>query len=434
MRNVFSSLLTLTLAMALSGAVLAGEKGSESFREIALATLESNPTVQAAQAQLAAAEETRTQAFSGLLPDVSLSAANVSESVRWSGGRDNDDYRQVALTLTQTLFNSQVFVTYRMAEPYVAAYVADLEAARQGVLLNVAAQALDLLQNREVAELAADNLKVTQRHLEATQARYQVGEITRTDVSQAEARLASARAEKIRADNQVEVSAAQFLEITGMVAPEVLRVPPTPLQFSAMKLNDLLARGVEERPDVVAASLRLKVARDQVALEEAGHHPTVSLQAEAARRWDLETQLNKGEPENDYTLTVSASVPLYSGGETSSKVRQAGHERRAQEVTLDGLRQQAQREIKAAWLDLHSAEAQVTALEAAVKAAQAALDGMEEEFRVGTRSALDLLDVQNELFKTRTDLAKSRYALLSARYRLHQALGQLTLEVIAEGK
>ncbi|MBF0623248.1 MAG: TolC family outer membrane protein [Magnetococcales bacterium] len=423
--------MVISLALWAPGGL--GAATQDVFVGVAERALEANPRIQTAQANLAAALERIPQSRSALLPTVELDLSRGLSQSRWTTD-DNTHLKpgEASLSLGQALYNKAALEALEQVEPHVAAYRATLEAERQAVLLEVARVTLAFLEAVEVQRLAASNREVTQRHLEATQDRFRVGEITQTDVSQALARLESARAELLKAENAVAVSRARFAETVGEPPPEDLQLPAlnAPLLEREQSVQEEAAIG--ERPDLQAARHRLAVAELDIALQQGGHYPTLSLSSTASRGWDQGTTLASKQVDR-FTLGLALSVPLYAGGRIVSLANQARAERDAQAAQVDRLRLQARREVAQALLDYRNFQAVEGALQAAETAAREAMAGVEQEYRVGSRTALDLLDSQNALFTAQTELARNRFDLVEAQFELFQALGHLRLEELTFG-
>ncbi|MBF0621953.1 MAG: TolC family outer membrane protein [Magnetococcales bacterium] len=418
---VFSGCLGLALVMVSSWA------SATSFHDVLDTTLERNPKVRAASQRLKSAQERDPQSQAALLPTVTLSAGISHSDTEWSTGDSSSTPSEISLGLTQTLFNKQAFTAYAQSEPYIRTFEKDLDAARQGVIFEAIEAALKVMEAEEVAELSKNNEKLIERHLSATKARYQVGEITRTNVSQAVSRLSSATADRIKAENGISSTLARFLEVTGVVPPEQMTVPEPANDITGLS-HDALFERLSSRPDLQAASLRVRVAEMTARIKHEAHYPTVSLSGELSRGWNSASGL--GDPVDGMSVALTASLPLFSGGMVQSQTREAWADHKAQVADLSRIQRQAQREVAQAQLDFQSSEATVKAYESVVAAGQAALDGVEQEFQVGTRTALEVLDAQYELFSAQTQLTQNRYARLLARYRLLYAVGMLDQSVI----
>lgn len=423
----FSGLLSaFALAVSLAaGTVWSASKG-DSFQQALRMALENNPNMASAAANLRAAQERLGQARAALMPNISLEAGqNHIRSDYRNLFTQKSDPRHMGVVLSQSLFNWQAVEAYRQTTPFIEAYAQDFESVRQNLTLQVLQNAIEWLQSREVLGLAENNLRLTEHHLEATRARFTVGELTQTDVSQARARASLAQANRISADNAMAVAAAKYVEMVGLTPAEDLSLPVLQSKFLKVdqaQINELLT----QRPDMEAARLRVEVSDLNVDMENAGHLPVVKFSSSLVQRAGQEAY-GAAQDVTEYNMGVTLSVPVFSGGMTTSRTDQARAERDGQVANLDRLRLQAQREIAQSLLDIHSAEASVKALEDGVSATRAAMDGVEQEFQVGTRTSLDLLDAQNEYFTAQTNLAKSRYSWELARYRLLRAVGRLTL-------
>ncbi|MEO5349964.1 MAG: TolC family outer membrane protein [Magnetococcus sp. YQC-3] len=389
--------------------------------------LERNPEIKVAQANLAAAQERLPQSRAVLLPNVAVNVTPNYNRNEWQGGGLTESSLGTGVTLSQLLYNRPALFAFEQTTPWISAYADDLDLAVQAVFFKVARVSVALLQAREIARLADNNRRVMQQHLASTRSRHQVGEITRTSVSQAEARLAAAEADKTRADNDVSVSHAQFVEVVGIPAPDGLAMPTFRRQPGEGPLEGWLAQ-LEQRPDMRAAGKRSTLAELSVEQERAGHWPTVALTSSLNHTWQRSSAVTAPDEVDKYNLGMKMEMPIFAGGMTLSKTAESKAKRDAQWAQQDFLRRQAQREIEKAYLDLQSSRALTTSFNSIVAASRMARDGVEREFRVGSRTALDLLDAEHELFSNQTELAKNRYGLELARFQMLFVVGQLTLE------
>ncbi|GAB0056510.1 Outer membrane protein TolC [Candidatus Magnetaquicoccaceae bacterium FCR-1] len=417
-----------SLVIGLSGPAWADADKTDPFVTSIDAALRKNPRATAAAAQLRAALERLPQSQAALLPTIDLNASKGHSRLDWRDGAASTDPDVVGLSLTQVLFNQKALVAMRQTKPYIASFERDAQAAVQGVFLEASSVIVEVLQATEVVRLAKNNREVLKQHLEATRSRFRVGEITRTDVSWAESRLASAEANLVRSENTLALARTRFVEVVGMPVPEGLHLPGFREKLEALSQVEMRLRSAE-RPDLVAATLRLKVSEEDVALKRAGHMPSVALSARASRTWGEETS-GTVDPLNKYSVDLGVTLPLYAGGMIVSQTAEAEARKDAQAADLERMRLQVEREVESALLDLKSAQAANQALESGLKAANNALDGVEREYRVGTRTALDLLDARNEAFSAQTELAKGRFALVLAGFKLLYATGGLNLDAL----
>ncbi|OSM07217.1 putative TolC family type I secretion outer membrane protein [Magnetofaba australis IT-1] len=400
--------------------------GNAMFLEAARLAMANNPQMRNADYTLESAREAIPTARASLLPTIEGSVAFSHSYAKYGVTRTQSDPTALTLSLTQALFNRQAWISYDQSKPNVAAYEHDHTNTEQAVIMRVAEVYLGYLEAQSVRDLARSNLAVIESNLKATIARFEAGELTRTDVSQARARLASAQADLEKGINGVNVSAALYREVVGQAPPKVMAAPTIGHQMDDANLDQLFEKA-DIRPDMMAQGERVHVAEKSVDFEKAGHWPTATLSGSLSRTLHAETGGNDLGSYDSHSLTVTVTAPIYEGGATESGVRGARADLEAQRATYDQLKLQARREVEQALLDMRSADAVVASLESALKAARDALAGVRDEFNVGARTALDLLDAQNEAFSAETNLIQARYNAELARFSLLSATGQLTM-------
>nr|WP_176704654.1 TolC family outer membrane protein [Candidatus Magnetococcus massalia]CRH08258.1 Type I secretion outer membrane protein, TolC family [Candidatus Magnetococcus massalia] len=395
------------------------------FTQAVAYALQHNPAMAEKQADLGAAEEKPSSTAAALRPDISFTGKVAHTGLFYHDTTTRTDPHTLQVDLTQSVYNRSLWVADEQAEPYVNAAVHDVADTMQATILDVAKVYLGVLEAQEVEALSAENLKVTKRHLEATQARFEVGETTRTDVRQAEARVAEAVAELQTSKNSTRVAHAQYREKIRLDAPENMPLPELTDSYMDQPLNILVDMAEAERPDMRAARDRLKITELDVKSAKAGHWPTLTFLANGTFTDNSETG-GLTQDTRYYSFTLQAAVPIYEGGGTESGIREAKHELSSSRADMDSKYLQIKREVEEALLSYHSAVAVVKSYESALAAAKDALDGVEQEFQVGTRTALDLLDQQKEVFRNETELTKRRYSVVEARFTLLEAIGKLT--------
>ncbi|MBF0096506.1 MAG: TolC family outer membrane protein [Magnetococcales bacterium] len=403
--------------------------GTTPFAQALDAAMQSNPKIAAARATLLATKEKFDQSLASLLPEVVGGASHTRFSDTWTDNTSSSNPPdRLYVNMVQPLFRRQLLLTLQQSKPLIAAAEEEYQATVQAVLWESIQAMVNVLLTSNVARLAEENLLLTEHNLQAALARRQAGDLTKTDVDQATARVASAEAELIRARNEAVVSRARFEEATGMPVPDKLEVPDVPSSFIRGTLEALTAQR-EARPDLKAARLRMESAEVGVEIEKAGHYPMLDLQAMALTyRGGSDARING---ENQYSVAVQLTVPLFSGGKVMSRTREALETKNAREADWQKVDKQALREIKQAHLMMNSAKATVSSSEAAYSFYKQAVKGMEEEFAAGFRTVIQLLELQNQLFRSETDLVKTRYELVSSQYQLLQTIGQLTPERMA---
>ena len=342
------------------------------------------------------------------------------------GDRETDTSHpyQAGLTVTQSLYRGgRNDAQTRRVEEEILSDRARLSSVEQDVLLAALVAYVDVVRDRAVVELNANNQRVLKRQLEATTDRFRVGEVTRTDVALARSRLSRANADLIRARGTLTDSRANFANIVGVPAERLEEVEP--LAGLPATEDDAVARARSDSFAVVRARHGERAARQRVLEIEGELRPTVSVSGQIARALDL----SDSNTETDrMELTGRVSVPLYQSGAVSSRIRAAKHTvvQRRNEFLL-AVRGAVTTATKR-WEDYKTAEAGIAAFSEAVRAARIALEGVEQEALVGSRTVLDVLDAEQELLDARVSLVRARRDLVVATYALRSAVAELTAE------
>ena len=342
------------------------------------------------------------------------------------GDRETDTSHpyQAGLTVTQSLYRGgRNDAQTRRVEEEILSDRARLSSVEQDVLLAALVAYVDVVRDRAVVELNANNQRVLKRQLEATTDRFRVGEVTRTDVALARSRLSRANADLIRARGTLTDSRANFANIVGVPAEGLEEVKP--LSELPATEDDAVARARSDGFAVVRARHGERAARQRVLEIEGELRPTVSVSGQIARALDL----SDSNTETDrMELTGRVSVPLYQSGAVSSRIRAAKHTvvQRRNEFLL-AVRSAVTTATKR-WEDYKTAEAGIAAFSEAVRAARIALEGVEQEALVGSRTVLDVLDAEQELLDARVSLVRARRDLVVATYALRSAVAELTAE------
>ena len=419
------SLPGLPAAILFASAIIPSLSYGSGFEDAMAKAYSANPTLQQSRAGLRATDEGVPFALSGFRPSLSATGS-ISEYEKETnlnpGVSTNLNPRTMSLTLTQPIFSGMgTLSAVRKAVSTVKAARARLLGAEQGVLLSTATAYLDVVRNKAVMELNTNNEQVLDRQLEATRDRFKVGEITRTDVHIAEARLARAKAERIAAQGQLETSKASYANIVGEVgsnfsAPDInLNLPKS--------LEDALNEGREANPVVVAAEHDEAAARESANVAKAGLMPSLNLSGTAKRSFD---SVQSNYQSDELTGTLTLSVPLYQGGAAYSSLRSSRHQAAAARLAFDQALRDVTEEIHRAWENNLTAMARIGAFKTQVKASETALEGVEKEASVGSRTVLDVLDAEQELLDARVNLVRSQRDATVSALTLLSSVGRLT--------
>ena len=398
---------------------------------------QNNPQLNAQRAALRSQDEAVPQALSGYRPKVTLTATagtqNQSVFTKTANGSPvyDENHAQfsphsVQVQATQTLFNGfQTANKTRQAEAQVSAGRATLAVTEETVLLNAATAYMNLIRDGAILELQRRNVEVLQEQLRQTRDRFNVGEVTRTDVAQAESRLAAGRAQVLAAESNYIASKATYRQVIGVEAGTLAPASPVD-RFSPHTLAEAVTTGRELNPSVAASMFGIDVAALQVKINEGALMPLVTATATAQQAWEPAVSTNFSTL-RAFTATAvgTVTVPIYQGGGEYSLVRQSKETLGQQRINLDTTRDQVQATVVQSWGQLEAAKAQIQATQAQVNSAEIALNGVREEARVGQRTTLDVLNAQQELVNARVALVTAQHDRVVASYSLLSAVGGL---------
>lgn len=426
--KIWSSIL-VSLAIA-SGFHGAGAS-AQTLEEALAAAYNNNPSLAAARAALRATDEQVPQALSGWRPTVTVNGSIGSSAIRSpsSSGTNKGqhrDPRSVDITVEQPLYQGgRTGAATQRAENTVEAARARLSSTEQSVMLDAITAFMNVVRDQAVLELRVNNEQVLRRQLQATEDRFQVGEVTRTDVYQAEARVAGATADRIQAEGDLEVSRAQYRNIVGE-APGRLQAPPVPADVP-VDANAAVGQALASNPDVVAAGFDERASAAGVNEVRGELLPSVTLSGTAEKDYD-----SAGEHTRltTYEARVSVSVPLYQAGAVYSRLRGARQTVVEDRQRLEAERRAAIEAVTREWETLVTARAAIEAFRSQVTANEIALDGVRREAAVGSRTILDVLNAEQELLDSRVNLVGAQRDQIVAIYGVKSASGALTARTL----
>ena len=417
------------LVLALAG-LGSGAAGAETLKEALHATYKFNPRLDAARSIQRATDEEVPRALSGYRPSITGSADTGYElqTVRPTGGigssKTESNPRGYEIGAVQPIFRG--FRTKNAVSAAEATVRAGWEALRTtegSVLLEAVTSYMDVVRDQAILTLRENNVTVLTRDLKATQDRFAVGEVTRTDVAQAQARRAGAVAALDLARANLKTSRAAFERVVGHPPSGLVESRPT--TQVPKSLNESTEIGSRESPGVVAALYREQAARFNIDLIRGERLPTVQLEANYGRRFDPGDSIEAVETT---TVTGRVSVPFYTGGEVEARIRQAKHTHIQRLQEIEQARTEVQAQVVTAWSQLQAAKAAVESDQASVDANRIALAGVREEERVGQRTLLDVLNAEQELLNSEVTLATDRRNLVVASYTVLSTVGRLNAQ------
>ena len=416
--------LVLLAALALLWAAPAAH--SETLEEALAAAYGENPTLRAQRAQLRATDERVSQALGGWRPTLQFETAigkqGIETDSRFFTSKENRTPESYAITLSQPLFRGgRTVSSTESAKNLVYAGRADLLSVEQSVLLDGTTAYLDVLRDEAVLDLSRNNERVLEQHLQATRDRFEVGDVTRTDVSQAEARLSQARAERIAAEGSLVATRSTYQRVIGTM-PGTLTWPDVAGTLPASQEQAIEAARARH-PTVEAARFRHLSSEKDIWTATGALLPEVSLEGSLER---LEDRSARDSLVESARIEAVLSVPLYQSGAEYSRVREAKEVAGQRRLEIDEAERQTIEESVQAWEAVDTARAQVTAFQDQVAATEVALDGVQQEQLVGLRTVLDVLDAEQELFVARVNLVRAQRDVLVSSYRLKAAVGELS--------
>lgn len=389
-----------------------------------------NPTLNAQRAATRVVDENVPQALSGFRPQVGASAAvGIDYSrTRTVGGITTSGTihpRSYGATVTQELFSGFRTVNQtRAAEARVLGARETLRNTEQNVLLDAVIAYMDVLRDDAVVELQRQNLEALREQLRATRDRFDVGELTRTDVAQAEARVAQAESQLSAARAQLNASRAAYRRDIG-AEPRKL-APARPIEHLLPRaLAAALAAGEQQHPAIAAARHGVDAAQLDVKVAEGALLPSVIVEGSVSKIDDPSLTV---ESATDASVFGRLNIPLYQGGAEYSRVRQSKETLGQRRLESDVTRDQVRAAVIQSFGLLAASRLQVEAAQAQVNAAQIALNGVQEEFRVGQRTTLDVLNAQAELVSARVALVTAQRDRVVNSYSLLAAIGRLNAE------
>lgn len=451
--------LVVPLAIALFAAGQPASHAEERLLDVYQRALQSDPRIREAEAIFQAELETRPQARSALLPQVTGSASrswsDAEGSQRFLNFNPIDNELQTIETafeqdarttnwqieLRQTLFRWDQWINFRQSDKRIARAETEFEAAKQDLMLRVSEAYFEVLAAQDTLGAAQATQRAIERQLEQAQTRFEVGLIAITDVQEAQAAFDRSVADEIAAQRVLASAREALRELTGehvtrLVGPrpELPLVPPSPASENAW-VDTALAQNLE----LVATRIASEIASDDVRIRRSGHYPTLDLVASRTDNATRADRANNGGPVTPFdsnqqsdTISLQLRVPLFSGGGTSSQVREAVFRHRAAREAVDRVTRQTERQARDAYMGVVTEISRVRALEQAVTSSRTALEATETGFEVGTRTTVDVLEARRRLFDAETTFARSRYDYILNVLRLKRSSGILALQDLEE--
>lgn len=430
---VFAFALGMGVTLFFQSAVLR----AESLPQALVSAYQTNPTLNAERAKLRAIDEEIAQARSNYRPSLSAdlntgyrkSSPNLKNKSVASGGGFNsggtNHPQGYSFTANKTLFRGfRTINAVREARATINAGRADLRTVEQTTLLDAVSAYMDVLRDQAIVRLREGNVRVLSEQLKATKDRFEVGEVTKTDTAQAEARRSGAISQLNLAQSNLKTSRAAYERIIGRPPSNLLE--PSPIDgLLPQALQSALYVAKSENPLIESAEFTEEASRFAIKQIRGELLPEVSVEGTYQDTLEPSVTLDR---QHVTTLTGRITVPLYSRGEPSSRLRQAVETNRQRIQEIDQARAQAQSDVIAAWGRVMAARAQIESDQAQVRANKIALNGVREEEKVGQRTILDVLDAEQELLDSQVGLVTTQRERVVATFTLLAAVGRLNVQ------
>jgi len=398
----------------------------QSLEEALASAYSGNPTLLAKRAELRGTDEGVPQALSDWRPTLTAEGTSgVTKntlSTRTSNKTQQPTPHSASLTVSQSLYSGgQTTAAIASAENAVLAGRAELLGVEQTVLLDAVTAYVNVYRAQAVLDLRINNEQVLKRQLEATSDRFEVGEITRTDVHQAEARLAQATADRIQAEGDLVSSRATYRNVIGE-APGSLSAPAMELNLPA-SAEESIKLAVAQNPDVVSAEYDELASQNDIREVKGELLPSVDLSGTASRSLNSTSESTRSD---SYSALVTLSVPLYQSGSVYSRLRSARQTASQRRREIESARRDATETATRAWETLQTSRARIASFNAQIKASEVALEGVQREAVVGSRTVLDVLDAEQELLDAKVSIVGAQRDETIAKFELKSAIGEMT--------
>lgn len=419
----------VAVALGFALAVSAGTARAETLADALVSAYENSGLLEQNRALLRAADEDVAQAIARLRPIISWSADLTSSfgRSRGAGGTISTDATSANIGITGSLLlydSGRSSFQLDAAKETVLATRQNLVSIEQQVLLRAVQAYMNLRRNSEFVSLRENNLRLLQQEVSAARDRFDVGEVTRTDVAQAEARLAAAQSGLALAQGDLQRSVEEFRAAIGR-RPGNLQTPSERPQVPA-NMNEAQAVALRKHPDIRQAQRDVTTAELNVRAADAAMKPSVNLNA----RIGAGEELSGRNYDRTGSVGIEMTAPIYQGGGLSSAKRQAIAQRDAQRSALHLARIQVEQNVGNAYADLRATRAGREASREAVRAAEIAFRGVREEASLGARTTLEVLDAEQELLDARANLISAEVDVMISSYSILASMGELTAKAL----
>ncbi|MFN3699888.1 MAG: TolC family outer membrane protein [Alphaproteobacteria bacterium] len=408
---------------------------SVSLQQVMQTAYEYSPVILAARQEVITAQESINQARALIRPNLSAQSRIYSEQLRSkpSTGSSNDLTKELGLDASQPIWTGGRYDAERSeAEARIVVAQSVLERAERDLFLSMMRVYLNLMQAREVLASRQKNEEILRTEYQGATERHELGAITLTDVHQARSRLSRAQAARVQAVDALSIAEENFVQITMMPPPAVMRFPSDLEVDLPQQLEAMIALAAQRNPDIVLAQNRKYLLARDIDIIQSERRPRVSAFASVTQQYD--PQPGVFSQTRSEVIGMRADVALYQGGATLSRIREAQGQVKAQSFRIEDVSREVRRDVSNNFNSYVLSLDLIAAREMELQAAQSALEGVREEALSGQRTMLDVLDADRDVIEAEIAVLASRYEALFTRFSLWASIGVLTADNMAFGK
>ncbi|MDI9349336.1 MAG: TolC family outer membrane protein [Candidatus Symbiobacter sp.] len=397
------------------------QAAAESLIDTLVSTYQNNPTLAAERNNFRVAAERLGQAQAQIFPTLSATASSSWQQQQAQTLTINSQPTNLTATVTQPIFKGAVFYGLSAAYDAVKAARQRLDLAEANQFLAAATAYFNLVQDKATLELRANNLRVLTTQLESVRSQFQIGQLTVTDVAQAEAAQQNAVAAKLLAESNLQIDRAVYLQVVGRLPDEKTSNDDTiPDQLLPHSLEEVSEQALRRNPAILAAQFDENVARSGVGVAASALLPSVNL----VGSYGIQRQANLSavgfpmQTSKVGQISIQVTVPIYDSGSSYSAVRQARLTANQSRLAADAALNLGLQNAMTSYQQLTSSRAQLISLDAAIRANRIALDGVKRQNEVGTSTVLDVLNAQQALLNSQVQKVQTEHNALIAAYQL----------------
>ncbi len=416
------------LIIVAAGMLLCLPAQAETIFEAMSAAYNTNPTLHGQRATSGATNEDAALARSGFRPTISVGANYTDSHSHTTGTPTHDGYAKgYSGTIKQSIFSGgQTYHGVKAADQYAKAGIDNLYAVEQAVLLDASTAYLDVVRDEAIVKLQKNNEHLLKKQLDETLARFNVGEVTRTDVAQSRASYAQAQSDVVSAEGNLAISRDFYHRIVGNL-PQNVAFPQNLDRLFPTQEKEAMSYAIENNYSLNAAKRALRAAKYNVKSKEGALLPEVAFTATSGRS-KISTFSGRDPSTHNTEYTLNMSMPLYAGGATRANIRKSKYQRQAAREALQEAERGVVSGVTANWALMQTSKSNIASIGEQVKASAIALEGTQKEEALGNRTVLDVLNAYQTLLQSQVNEVKARHDYYVSGLQLMQSMGKLTAQ------